>query len=74
MQLPAKLEPIHIAGELSLGDHQLDFRMLIEKPRSIRGVKGMEGQETRFAENVGCDHSDEWLVLNDQCGRLCHVS
>jgi hypothetical protein len=61
----AKLEPTDPAGKLRFGHHHLDLGMRIEQLRSRLGIVSVEGLKPRFAEDVGSDHSDKWLIFND---------
>ena len=51
--------------KLRSGDHDLDLRMLGEQALGAFGIVGVKGVETRFAEDVGGDHSDKGLVFID---------
>ena len=66
----SQLEAIHGAGQLDVGEQQIDVRPRLQQHQGIFGIDRFKRSKTGVLDDINCAHPQEHLVFDDKDGRL----
>ena len=64
--MAGQIRPAHRAGHADVREKQPNVRVGLEKPEGLVGIFSLEHPVTGIQEHVGCPHSLEDIVFDDQ--------
>lgn len=66
VDLVSKAEAVHLAWHVHVGEDEPDVGVLGQHVERFAGVSGLPCHDPVIGQGVGSDHSDEWLVFDDE--------